>query len=198
MNHNQPNSLANNYFDDVYRANSDPWNFETSPYEHAKYAASLGALPRPHYPQALEIGCSLGVFTALLAGRCGHLLGVDVSEQALAQARRRCAGLPQVALQLLRVPDEFPTAEFDLVTLCEVGYYWNLADLARAAGRIAAAVPAGGHLLLVHWTPTVPDYPLTGDEVHEFFLQRTGPNGLWRHLAGQRHPQYRLDVLEKQ
>ena len=197
MNENQPNSLDSRYFDDVYRANSDPWGFETSPYEHAKYAASLAALPRPHYPRALEIGCSLGVFTALLAPRCGHLLGVDVSEQALAQARQRCAGLPQVALAQQRLPDEFPAGAFDLITLCEVGYYWSPADLARAAAGIAGALPAGGQLLLVHWTPPVHDYPLTGDEVHEFFLQKTGPDGVWQSLAGQRHPQYRLDVLAK-
>ncbi|MFD1469695.1 class I SAM-dependent DNA methyltransferase [Hymenobacter caeli] len=197
MNENQPNTLGEQYFDAVYRANDDPWGFETSPYEHAKYAASLAALPRSHYPQAFEIGCSLGVFTALLAPRCGRLLGVDVSEQALARARQRCADLPQVALERRRLPDEFPEGQFDLVTLCEVGYYWNPADLARAAAGIAAAVPAGGQLLLVHWTAPVHDYPLTGDEVHEFFLQRAGPDGPWRHLSGQRQPQYRLDVLEK-
>ncbi len=198
MNKDQPNSLGDKYFDDVYGASADPWGFETSPYEHAKYAASLAALPRPHYSKAFEIGCSLGVFTAQLALRCGQLLGVDVSEEALARARQRCADLPQVTLQRLRVPDEFPAAAFDLVTVCEVGYYWNLTDLARAADLIAGALPVGGHLLLVHWTPPVHDYPLTGDEVHEFFLQKTGPDGPWRHLTGQRQPQYRLDVLEKQ
>lgn len=197
MNKNQPNSLGGNYFDDVYRANSDPWGFETSPYEHAKYAASLGALPRAHYPRAFEIGCSLGVFTAQLAQRCGQLLAVDVSTEALAQARRRCAALSQVALQQMQLPDEFPPGLFDLIALCEVGYYWNLADLARAAGRIAGALHARGQLLLVHWTPPVHDYPLTGDEVHEFSLQETNAEGPWVHLGSQRHPQYRLDVLEK-
>jgi SAM-dependent methyltransferase len=197
MNENQPNSLGGNYFDDVYRANSDPWGFETSPYEHAKYEASLGALPREHYPRAFEIGCSLGVFTAQLAQRCDQLLGVDVSAEALTQARRRCADLPQVTLQQMQLPDEFPAGSFDLITLCEVGYYWNLADLARAADRIAEAMPTGGQLLLVHWTPPVHDYPLTGDEVHEFFLQKAIPEGPWMHLSGQRYPQYRLDVLEK-
>ncbi|OGX91341.1 class I SAM-dependent DNA methyltransferase [Hymenobacter coccineus] len=197
MNENQPDSLNGKYFDDVYQANSDPWGFETSPYEHAKYAASLGALPRTHYPRAFEIGCSLGVFTAQLAQRCDHLLGVDVSAEALAQARRRCADLPQVTLQQMQLPDEFPQGPFDLITLCEVGYYWNFADLARAADCIAGTLPAGGQLLLVHWTPPVHDYPLTGDEVHEFFLQKVGNKGPWTHLGGQRHPQYRLDVLEK-
>ena len=91
-----PDSLTPGYFDDVYRAKADPWNFQSSPYEAAKYAATLAALPRPLYRNALEIGCSIGVLTAQLAARCEQLLSIDVSEQALDQARERCAQLPQV------------------------------------------------------------------------------------------------------
>ena len=197
MNENQPHTLPPAYFDQVYQANRDPWNFETSPYEQAKYAATLAVLPRPHYPAAFEIGCSLGVLTAQLAPRCGHLLAVDVSEAALAQARTRCADLPQVALRLMRVPKEFPGQPFDLILLSEVGYYWSPADLARAADQLITGLLPGGQLLLVHWTAPVHDYPLTGDDVHEFFLAKTTNNGPLRHLEGQRHEQYRLDLLEK-
>ena len=197
MNQNQPNTLPPEYFDQVYQANRDPWNFETSPYERTKYAATLAALPRPHYAEAFEIGCSLGVLSAQLAPRCGHLLAVDVSEAALAQARARCAGLPQVEIRLLRVPEEFPSPQFDLILLSEVGYYWSPADLARTADLLIAGLNAGGQLLLVHWTPPVHDYPLTGDDVHQFFLEKAGPDGLLRHLNSQRHETYRLDLLEK-
>lgn len=198
MNPNQPNTLPPSYFDDVYRANEDPWGFETSAYEREKYATTLAALPKPHYGRAFEIGCSLGVLTGQLAARCDHLLAVDVAEAPLQRARQRCAHLPQVTFELLRVPDEFPApAAFDLIMVSEVGYYWSAADLARAADRLVAGLAPGGQLLLVHWTPEVHDYPLTGDEVHEFFLQKTSPNGPLRHLAGQRHEQYRLDLLEK-
>ncbi|WP_310395919.1 SAM-dependent methyltransferase [Hymenobacter sp.] len=197
MNQHQPNTLPPEYFDHVYQANRDPWNFETSPYEREKYAATLAALPRPHYAQAFEVGCSLGVLTAQLASRCGHLLAVDVSAAALAQARARCAALPQVELRLMRVPEEFPDQLFDLILVSEVGYYWSAADLARAAGQLVAALRPGGQLLLVHWTPPVHDYPLTGDDVHEFFLAKTTADGPLRHLAGQRHENYRLDLLDK-
>lgn len=197
MNENQPNTLPPEYFDYVYQANRDPWNFETSPYERAKYAATLAALPQPHYAEAFEIGCSLGVLTAELAPRCSHLLAVDVSEAALAQARARCAGLPQVEIKLLRVPEEFPSQQFDLILLSEVGYYWSPADLARAADQLIAGLKPGGQLLLVHWTPPVHDYPLTGDDVHQFFLAKAGPGGPLQHLAGQRHETYRLDLLAR-
>ena len=197
MNQHQPNTLSPEYFDHVYQANRDPWNFETSLYERAQYAATLAALPHSGYAEAFEIGCSLGVLTAQLAPRCGHLLAVDVSEAALAQARTRCADLPQVELKLLRVPEEFPPQQFDLILLSEVGYYWSPADLDRAADQLIAGLKPGGQLLLVHWTPLVHDYPLTGDDVHQFFLDKTSPAGPLRHLAGQRHETYRLDLLER-
>ena len=197
MNENQPNTLPPKYFDHVYRANRDPWNFETSPYEREKYAATLAALPRPHYAAAFEIGCSLGVLTAQLAPRCGHLLAVDVSKVALAQARARCANLPQVEIRQLRVPKEFPRQSFDLIVLSEVGYYWSPADLAHAADLLIAGLKPGGQLLLVHWTPPVHDYPLTGDDVHEFFLTKTAENGPLHHLTDQRYETYRLDLLDK-
>ena len=197
MNENQPNTLPPEYFDHVYQANRDPWNFESSPYERAKYAATLAVLPRPHYAEAFEIGCSLGVLTEQLAPRCGHLLAVDVSEAALAQARARCAELPQVEIKLLRVPEEFPNQQFDLIVLSEVGYYWSPADLARAADQLIAALNPGGQLLLVHWTPPVHDYPLTGDDVHQLFLSKAEPGGPLRHLTSQRHETYRLDLLER-
>ncbi|SMB87502.1 Methyltransferase type 12 [Hymenobacter roseosalivarius DSM 11622] len=198
MNPNQPNSLPPTYFDDVYRANEDPWGFETSDYEREKYATTLAALPQSQYARAFEIGCSLGVLTEQLAARCEHLLAVDVAEAPLQRARQRCAHLPRVEFQLLRVPEEFPVpAAFNLIVVSEVGYYWSPADLARATDQIVAGLAAGGQLLLVHWTPPVHDYPLTGDEVHTFFLQKTLANGPLRHLHGQRYEQYRLDLLEK-
>ncbi len=197
MNTNQPNTLTPGYFDDVYRANDDPWAFASSPYERQKYADTLAALDQPRYERAFEIGCSIGVLTAQLAPRCGQLLSVDVSEAALAQARQRCAALPQVALRRMQVPDEFPEGQFDLILLSEVGYYWSPADLARAADLMLAALPTGAKLLLVHWTPVVPDYPQTGDEVHEFFLAKTGPAGPLRHLHGHRADKYRLDLFAR-
>jgi len=190
-----PISLQPSYFDQVYAANADPWSFETSDYERAKYAATLVALPAAKYAQAFEIGCSIGVLTALLATRCQHLLAVDVADAALACARKRCAGLPQVDLQCMQVPNTVPPGDFDLIVLSEVGYYWSPDDLQRALDWMLGAVRSGGHLVLVHWTPVVADYPLTGDDVHAIAGRQASSRG-WAHRVGQRHARYRIDVFE--
>jgi hypothetical protein len=78
-----------------------------------------------------------------------------------------------------------------------VGYYWSADDLGRASQLLMAALRPGGQLLLVHWTPPVHDYPLTGDYVHEHFLAQAGKDNSFRHLTAQRRETYRLDLLEK-
>ena len=186
-------SLPPSYFDDVYAASPDPWNFETSEYEAGKYRDTLAHLPRRRYANALEIGCSIGVLTHQLADRCDRLLSVDVSDRALATATTRCADLPHVHFAKMHLPNEIPDGAFDLIVISEVGYYWQREDLHRTASLLAARQPPGGQLILVHYTPIVPDYPLTGDQVHETWLRRPE----WAPLDRARRDQYRLDLLER-
>ncbi len=185
-------SLPPEYFDRIYARNPDPWDFESSPYETEKYNRTMAILPRESYQNAFEFGCSIGVLTQRLAARCRSLLSVDVSETALAQARCRCEGLTNVAFQLAAVPEYYPEGSFDLTVVSEVGYYLDLPDLARLATLIRGHTARSGQLLLVHWLPRVEDYPLTGDQVHEYFLARSE----WWRVAHYTAPQYRIDLLE--
>lgn len=187
-------SLPPSYFEDLYGRDPDPWRFATSDYERAKYAATLAALPHPRYRRALEVGCSIGVLTAQLAGRCDELLAVDVVEAALAQARERCRDLPAVAFERMRLPGEMPPGRFDLILLSEVAYYWDRADVALAAERLWDALEPGGDLLLVHWTGKT-NYPLSADEAVDLFVDRLGSGA--EPLAASRHERYRLDLLRR-
>ncbi len=188
-----PGTLPDGYFDDVYAAHDDPWGFETSPYEAAKYERTLLALTRERYDSALEIGCSIGVLSARLARRCDHLLALDVSQRALERARARCADLPQARFERRRLPQQFPAGQFDLVVASEVLYYLGQSDLQATLERCVAVLPAGGELLCVHWTPQVHDYPQTGDEVHEAVLALPGLVA----VHAERHEQYRLDLFRR-
>jgi SAM-dependent methyltransferase len=186
----QTGSLDRSYFETIYANADDPWSFATSAYEAEKYARSLDVLA-PSYGTALEIGCSIGVFTRALAERCEALLAIDISERALERAAQRCADRPQVRFARMAAPGEFPAGTFDLVTCCEVGYYWSDDDLAGARDRIAAALRAGGQLLLVHWLPKVDEYVRDGDAVHAAFLA----DERFARAASHRAERYRLDLL---
>lgn len=191
----QKRSLPPSYFDALYSTDSDPWKFETSKYEANKYAATLSALAKPRYRSGLEIGCSIGVLTEKLAIRCDSLLSVDVSKLAIEQAIQRCQALSHVRFQIMRVPEQYPDEMFDFTLLSEVGYYLCWEDLKKAQQLMLDHLERGGHLLLVHWTLYAQDYPLSGDKVHDSFLELT-PTKL-RHLAGRRQEQYRLDLFER-
>ena len=183
-------SLPPAYFDAIYAENPDPWGFETSDYERAKYAATLAALPRARFARGFEPGCANGVLTAQLAPRCDALLAVDVAERALARARQRCAGRKGVTIRAMQVPREWPTGGFDLIVFSEMLYYLSAAELALAAARAAGSLEPDGAVLLVHYVlPT--DYPLGGDTAAEQFIACS----LLRPVRQLREAAYRLDVL---
>lgn len=188
-------TLQPEYFEKVYEADDDPWDFASSEYEAEKYAATLNALPRRKYENAFEIGCSIGVLTEKLAARCGELLSVDVSEKALIQAKKRCAELKNVRFEIMRIPEEFPNEKFDLILISEVGYYLSPKDWRRTLEKVSAQLKENGQIALVHWTPPVEDYPQTGDAVHDFFAEFA--KGKFENLEKKRREKYRLEIWEK-
>lgn len=185
-------SLPPSYFDERYALNPDPWDFETSGYERAKYAATLEALPRDRYARALEVGCSIGVLTEVLARRCDALVSLDLAERALARARERCRALPHIRFQLVQVPEQWPEGEFDLILLSEVVYYLDAGDVTRLVERVRCCLRPGGDVMLVHWTGET-HYPLTGDEAAERFID--GACAFLRVHGQTRTDRYRLDLL---
>ncbi|WP_174241484.1 class I SAM-dependent methyltransferase [Caulobacter sp. S45] len=187
-------SLDAGYFEAMYRKEADPWKFETSPYEQAKYDTTLAALGDRIVGRVLEVGCSVGVLTARLAGRCGSVLAVDVSETALEAARSRCAGLANVAFGRMGLPNETPSGVFDLILLSEVAYYWDSGDLMRMGEILRAKVTPGGWVLLVHWTGET-DYPKTADgAVAEL---STSAGEAFELEFAQRTDDYRLDLWRR-
>ncbi|MGE0879971.1 MAG: SAM-dependent methyltransferase [Acidimicrobiia bacterium] len=187
-------SVSGDYFEGLFADKDDPWDYETSDYEHRKYGAVLDSMPRERYRSALEVACANGVFTELLAARCDNLLAIDISRRAVELTGRRCAGKPHVRTDVVQVPKQFPVGSFDYVNVGEVGYYWSAVDLKRSVERIVGAMENGGHLQLVHTFKYKPDRQVDGETVHDAF--RTAP-GLRSVLSVRSEDGYLLDVLEK-
>lgn len=184
--------LGRDYFERLYASSEDPWNFETSEYERKKYERTLAGLGGRRFRRALEAGASIGVFTAMLAGRCDELLAVDVSEKAVAAARERVGGLPRVRVERRTLPEEMPDGPFDLIVASEVLYYFTREEMLATLKRFEDELAPGGVLLAVHWRRETRTYPLQGDEVHETLQGHTR----LKNTQSIAEPDYRLDLFE--
>ena len=187
-------TLGEDYFAKIYAEEDDPWGFETRAYEAEKYARTIASLPRERYRRCFEVGCSIGVLSEMLLGRCDELVATEINERALTRALERNGKYQRGQFLKMNFPDEVPEGTFDLVVLSEVAYYWAEDSFALAQKLITEQLlEVGGDLMLVHYTPEATDYPMTGDEVHERWLGA----GL-THLEGYRADEYRLDVLRRE
>jgi len=153
------------HFERLARESEDPWDYATSAYEQRKYRRTLDYLPE-RTGRTLELGCSVGVFTAMLAPRCDSLLAVDFSPTALERARRRVTDAHQVQVLRRRLPEEMPEGPFDTIVCAEILYYWSAPLVSLGLRRMEAALAPGGTLLAVHWRHPDRRRELTGDDVH--------------------------------
>lgn len=183
-------TVSPDYFNGLYARSPDPYGLATRWYERRKYAVSLALLPREHYRDAFEPGCSIGVLTQLLASRCDRLLSCDGAEAAVRQARERTRTLSGVRVESRSLPGDWPAGEFDLIVTSEVLYYFADEDLDQVLGQATAALRPDGNLLAVHWRHEAAGYPRTGDNVHEILAAR---EDLVR-LAAYRDPDFLAEV----
>lgn len=185
-------TLPASYFDDIFAADDDPWGLATSAYEAAKFDTTLAALSGRRFASGLEIGCATGVLTARLSLSCDRLLAIDISARAIARARERCAGDRHVAFEQMAFPDEAPSAaDFDLMVLSEVVYYWDDRGIDHAAAQAKRMIAPGGDMLLVHWLGDT-DYPQSGDQAATKLLAALGNHV--EVVRADRTKDYRLDL----
>jgi protein-L-isoaspartate O-methyltransferase len=161
----EPLHLGRPYFERQYARDPDPWGFESSRYEHAKYEHTIAMLPRARFRRGFEPGCANGVLTARLAARCDELVATEIVSDAAERARLRLAGLGHVTVQERPFPTWWPPGRGDLVVWSEIAYYCSVAGLEVAVDHLDRWLESGGTMLAVHYTGTT-DYPLTAHEVH--------------------------------
>ncbi len=186
-------TLPAGYFETLYQDSDDPWGLGRSWYEQRKRALTMAVLPRARFRSAFEPGCALGLLTELLAPRCDRLVATDIAAEPLAALARRFAADPQVDVRQLAVPRQWPSGEFDLVVLSEIGYYLDHADLSAVIDRTVGSLAADGVVVACHWRHPAAGYPLTGDEVHEALTAASGLTVLAAHLEED----FRLDMFAR-
>lgn len=179
----------------------DPWGYETHWYERRRRQLIAAMLPHETLGQVLEIGCSTGLITQLLAPRAEQVLAIDISAKAIALARQNLQGAANVTLQQADITQHWPPQRFDHILLCDVAYYLQPDQLRALGANIAGEVgqhPAAPELatpecvlLLAHWRHRFAQVVTPAEEAHRLLRQATG----WKVQASYADEDLLVDVL---
>lgn len=146
---------AQSFFNDLWMR-GDPWELETSNWEHERYSRLIAMLDKPRYGRVLEIGCGAGTFTRHLAGRADKVLALDVSSEAIARANQAQSDLKHVEFRVGNVMDHnFREDEpWDLIVMSEtvyfLGWLYSFFDVSWLASEMFDATRPGGETLLAN------------------------------------------------
>ena len=122
------------------------------------YGRTLAVLRGSRASRALEAGCGDGAFTemTLREGLASAIVGVDISQTALARTRARCRRFQDATFVRANLATDVPDGPFDLIVCGETLYYLGgrsvracelLADRLADASQV---VDAGGEACRDH------------------------------------------------
>lgn len=149
------NHQAETFFERMWQ-DGDPWEFESSAFEQARYARLLADLGGRSYPRILELGCGAGAFTRLLAPLAEEIVALDVSPAAIARARSLELGPAVVDFRHMNVMEYEPENEgpWDLIvlsdTVCYLGWLHSFFDVSWFVRRLFLSTRPGGRCLLAN------------------------------------------------
>jgi SAM-dependent methyltransferase len=135
------------HFDDLYRADGDPWGVRASWTESYKRVVVEGALGRRKLPRGIELGCGNGITTRGLARHFQSLTAIEGSPAAAALARAEVRDLPNVIIVEQTLPVTLPQQTYDAVIASEILYYLPLRVLSSVLEMSYAALKPGGRLI---------------------------------------------------
>ncbi|MBA3289700.1 MAG: methyltransferase domain-containing protein [Acidimicrobiia bacterium] len=182
------------YFDAMWSTSDDPWNHGGRWYEQRKYDLTVAVLPAARYRIALEPACGVGLLTVRLAERADAVMAFDAWPRAVAVATRRCRQFPHVSVEVgdIRSGPLPPATPADLVVLGEVLYYFDESRCREIATQWFDAIEPGGHLVAVHYRPSVAEHVIGGDAAHAVLRDALGPP-----IVAVSDPGFLLEVFER-
>jgi predicted TPR repeat methyltransferase len=187
-------------FDQLYASSSDPYASALPQfrYQRRKYRALVSMLPKRPYRNVLDVGCGLGVLSRELSRYVGHVLGIDLSAEAVTQARVLSAGIDNVEFARADITAaSLGDVRYDLVVLADVVYYLTPLDepmLQDLAARVAGMLAPGGLLLLVdHFFFTIDPPSRMTRKIHNVF----GRSPLLRQFGERRRAFYLATLFER-
>ena len=177
-------------------ASADPRYF----YQRWKYQSLMATLPvGRRFGRVLDLGSGMGALSLALTSVADHVLGLDIAQAAVDQAKRRTG--PQPGLRFVQgevgALDPAMDGTFDLVVVADTIYYLDAVDdqsLKVVASRIGRLLAPGGLCLLAN------HYFFRGDKdsrltrrIHDAFAWSPGLELVF----SQRRPFYLTSLLSR-
>lgn len=143
------------YFETLYQTHADPWDYRGAA-EQSKYRLTLEAAGRwqPNPGRVLDVGCSLGYMTELLAGYAPEVRAFDISETAVRLTQTRCAALRTATRFDVCLGDALSPAyadgQFDVVFAGDVlqGVFESSERAGKAVRALLPLLARGGVLIV--------------------------------------------------
>lgn len=122
----------------LYADSVDPWGFENSSYEQAKFKATRRSLSRKSYRSAFELGCGNGQLALHLFDICQEYTGMDAVGKAVDAARNT---VPSANFLTGFYPCPLPEDDFDLLIFSEILYFLDQQSIGRLSLEVASNWP---------------------------------------------------------
>jgi len=138
-------------FEELYRDIEDPWDQSTIEAHRSEKAIALKLIEQLGVKRVLELGCGLGYFTRQIAALGVDVLGLDISETAIARARSMHPGCRFQVGDILD-GEVYRRFEPELIVMAEVTWY-VLPKLDTFLELCRRALPQSYLLHLLHTYP---------------------------------------------
>jgi 2-polyprenyl-3-methyl-5-hydroxy-6-metoxy-1,4-benzoquinol methylase len=161
-------------FERLYSEKKDPWNYHNSRYEREKYARTLDRILEASKRRgtALEIGCSIGVFSAMLAAHFETVVAVDFSQEAIKRARA-LATAGNLSFARGDVTKLRLNRRFDVIVCAETLDYLELTCKEAVCNNLAAHLAQDGFIVFVGAVSQSPSAKghaeMWGDALEQYF-----------------------------
>jgi len=149
-------TLQADFFEALHREADEPFSYSSRAIERLRHEWTVREVAKVGHGRVLDLGCSRGQLTALLAQLPVELTAIDVAPTALAAANQRISGeaVRFAAGSAMALP--IAAGQVDLVVAADGIYSWNLETLERdqclsEIHRVLA--PSGRALFTEHTRP---------------------------------------------
>jgi ubiquinone/menaquinone biosynthesis C-methylase UbiE len=153
----------------IYEKTEDPWSLWSSQYEQSKYIMQIELARQFVDPEnILEIGCSTGAFTTLLAHHFPRstITALDISSVAIQKARAKVGESPNIKFEIadiIRFGNNLSPSSYELIFWSEgfsyLSEYYTISEISKTIFAVHTALRRHGIFIVTHILPKLLPVP---------------------------------------